>query len=190
MIAMRPAARTNAQLRARPRGQALVEFALVVPVLMVIFLGMIDLGRAYYAGVVTEQAAREGARLGMNSSPGTGVVATTADCAGVQANADCTPIKSQVLNALGLGTGGTNYLGINAANVNVFIGGYESDGTSYGHFQGAAANVAGATCPARCPGGQVQVEVRYDLPLYTQFLVGKLGFNSINVRGYATATIF
>ncbi len=44
-------------------GQSLVEFALVVPVFMAIFFGVIDGGRMVYMNSVLSQAAREGARV-------------------------------------------------------------------------------------------------------------------------------
>ncbi len=45
------------------RGQALVEFALVIPVFLVILMGVADLGRAVFAYNSITNAAREGARL-------------------------------------------------------------------------------------------------------------------------------
>ena len=45
------------------RAQALVEFAFVVPVLLVLTLGMIDLGRAFVFGIAVQNGAREAARL-------------------------------------------------------------------------------------------------------------------------------
>ena len=49
--------------RGRParRGQSLVEFALVLPMLLVLLLGIADFGRAFTAGIVLEGAARNGA---------------------------------------------------------------------------------------------------------------------------------
>jgi hypothetical protein len=48
--------------RRRARGQALTEFAIVLPLLMILFLGIIDLGRAIYIYNGVSQAAREIAR--------------------------------------------------------------------------------------------------------------------------------
>jgi Flp pilus assembly protein TadG len=45
------------------RGQALVEFALAIPLLLVIVFGIFDLGRAVYASSTLNNAAREAARL-------------------------------------------------------------------------------------------------------------------------------
>ena len=44
------------------RGAAMVEFAIVLPVLMLILLGIIEFGRAYNAQVSIQAAAHEGAR--------------------------------------------------------------------------------------------------------------------------------
>ena len=43
------------------RGQSLVEFALVLPVLMILVLGTLDFGRVYFAYVSVTNAARNGA---------------------------------------------------------------------------------------------------------------------------------
>ena len=44
-----------------PRGQSLVEFALVLPMLLVLLLGIADFGRVFAAGITIEAAARNGA---------------------------------------------------------------------------------------------------------------------------------
>jgi Flp pilus assembly protein TadG len=44
-------------------GQALVEFALVFPVFLIILFGIVDFGRAIYAYNTLANAAREGARV-------------------------------------------------------------------------------------------------------------------------------
>lgn len=46
------------------KGQSLVELALVLPILLLLLLGFLDLGRAYYYEVAITNAAREGARYG------------------------------------------------------------------------------------------------------------------------------
>jgi len=58
----------------------LVEFAFVLPVLMLLTLGMIDLGRAFTFGVAAQQGAREAVRYGSRlavSSSAAGVSDTT-----------------------------------------------------------------------------------------------------------------
>lgn len=45
------------------RGAVAVEFALVLPLLIVLVFGVIDFGRLFNAQITVTQAAREGARL-------------------------------------------------------------------------------------------------------------------------------
>ncbi|MBN1811298.1 MAG: pilus assembly protein [Anaerolineae bacterium] len=47
--------------RDRPCGQSLVEVALALPILLMLMLGLLDFGRAYYALVTLSDAASEGA---------------------------------------------------------------------------------------------------------------------------------
>ncbi len=48
----------------RRRGQGLVEFALVLPVFLLILFGLVDVGRLVYMNTVLSQAAREATRVG------------------------------------------------------------------------------------------------------------------------------
>ena len=45
------------------RGQGLVEFALVIPIFLLLLFGLIDVGRYVFLSSALSQAAREGARL-------------------------------------------------------------------------------------------------------------------------------
>lgn len=44
------------------RGEAIVEFALLAPILIMLLLALVDFGRVFDAWVITTNAAREGAR--------------------------------------------------------------------------------------------------------------------------------
>ncbi len=48
----------------KEKGQALVEMALVLPILLLLLFGIIEFGRIFSAGLVVNLGAREGARLG------------------------------------------------------------------------------------------------------------------------------
>jgi Flp pilus assembly protein TadG len=48
--------------RRRGRGQTLVEFAIVMPIIALVVLGLVDLGRAVYSYNTLAQSARQGAR--------------------------------------------------------------------------------------------------------------------------------
>ncbi len=50
--------------RNRSRGQAMVEFALVFPLFILLLAGMIDFGMGLYSYMTIINAARDGARLG------------------------------------------------------------------------------------------------------------------------------
>ena len=49
--------------RDRTRGQSLVEFALVLPILLILMLGILDFGRAIFAYNSVSNGARSGARV-------------------------------------------------------------------------------------------------------------------------------
>lgn len=50
--------------RERTRGQALAEFAMVVPLFLLLLFGIVDIGRYVYGSNALSQSAREAARAG------------------------------------------------------------------------------------------------------------------------------
>ncbi len=61
----------NTASRGRERGAALIEFALVLPIVVCVTFMVIDFGRAFYTKNVVEQLSREGARqLAVGNVPG------------------------------------------------------------------------------------------------------------------------
>ena len=52
------------RIRATETGQSLVEFAMVLPLFLVLLFALVDFGRAFYSWMVITNAAREGARAG------------------------------------------------------------------------------------------------------------------------------
>jgi len=57
---------TKKVVKKRPRsesGEALLEIALVLPILLLLSLGMLDFGRAFHVKNIVDQAAREAARV-------------------------------------------------------------------------------------------------------------------------------
>jgi Flp pilus assembly protein TadG len=80
----------------RLRGQALVEFAIALPVLMFLAAGTMEMGRGYSFAIATSNAARDGARYlaGKTAATnGAGAAAmcslVTADLAAVTSNVSC-----------------------------------------------------------------------------------------------------
>jgi hypothetical protein len=55
---------SRARLKASERGQALIEFTLILPVFLVILMGMLEFGSAYDHRTAMAYAVREGARVG------------------------------------------------------------------------------------------------------------------------------
>lgn len=45
-------------------GQSMVEFALILPLIVLVIAGIFDLGRAFFSSITITNAAREGARTG------------------------------------------------------------------------------------------------------------------------------
>jgi len=63
-------------MRRSDRGSALIEVAIVLPILLVITIGMMDFGRAFYQKSLLDQAAREGCRLAVVTAPDVALVQT------------------------------------------------------------------------------------------------------------------
>ncbi|HET9252934.1 MAG TPA: TadE/TadG family type IV pilus assembly protein [Candidatus Eisenbacteria bacterium] len=55
-------------------GVALIEFAFVLPILLVLAMGMLDFGRAFHTKSLLDQAAREGARVAVVTTPDLDIV--------------------------------------------------------------------------------------------------------------------
>jgi hypothetical protein len=82
---------TTKVVEKRPRrgdsGEALLEIALVLPILLLLSMGMLDFGRAFHAKNIVDQAAREAARVAAVSNDdvalATGRAAAIMDGAGI-----------------------------------------------------------------------------------------------------------
>ena len=61
------------RLAGRPRkredGQSLVEFALVIPIFLLVLFSIVDFGMAFHAWITVTNSAREGARIGAVHAP-------------------------------------------------------------------------------------------------------------------------
>lgn len=83
------------------RGAALIEAAIILPVLMVFLLGIIEFGLVYATGATATGASRTGARLavatfGPNKAAVTGSVQGPADLVADQVSGDLTALTSAV----------------------------------------------------------------------------------------------
>ncbi len=143
----------------KDQGQSLVELALLLPVLILILLGAIDLGRAYFAYVGITNAAREGARAGMDNPTNFG------DCA--------TPstIRFQVCQELS-GSGIT--LANPATDITIECSAVSPESYS-------AAN-----CSTVATGGKIRVTVQYNFQFVTTEIIG---LSSMMMKNWATMSI-
>jgi uncharacterized membrane protein len=78
------------------RGQALVEAALLLPILLIVTLGAIDFGRLYFAHTAIANAAREGAMCASYNGfcPGGASGAAEAEVGGALAGGIATDVAS------------------------------------------------------------------------------------------------
>ena len=76
------------RLRAGTAGQALTEFAIVIPLLMVILVGIFEFGRAWHIRQVVTNAAREGARTAVLPDVGSDSVTAVISAYLTSANID------------------------------------------------------------------------------------------------------
>jgi Flp pilus assembly protein TadG len=119
--------------RHRPhgRGQSLVEFALVLPLFLVLVMGIVDLGLSVFAYNSITNAAREGARLAIVNQDTTKVTSKaksqatvartpTVTVAYYQANTDGTPNLAETCPVTG-----SSYIGVGCLAVVTFTGVYQ-----------------------------------------------------------------
>src|ERR1700674_545823 len=137
--------------RHRTRGQALVEFAMVLPVFMVLLVGMLDAGFGLYNKMTIISAAREGARAAVSID--------TTNSASLQSIPSV--VQAAAINAAAQG-------GITTANSNIAVtvacvaGTGHSSPCNFGSGPGTAAQ----------QGDAVKVTVTYTYPTLFKFLFG------------------
>jgi len=62
-------------MKRREKGQSLVEFAIILPLLLIVLAGVLDLGRLFYSYVAVTDAAAEGAAYGaLNPGDTAGII--------------------------------------------------------------------------------------------------------------------
>lgn len=177
----RRAAGRSAGAWSRPSGQTLVEFALVLPLFLLLLFAVIDGGRLVYENSVVSQAAREGARLAAveagwigSSDPACGTVNGPVCPAGV---ATGTPsLKGDVLAAANRMT--TPFGRV--ADAHLFISCTAQGGGPSGAW-------TGVSCASPTAGSIVSVRVEMPWSPLTP-IVGQI-LGSVWLTGSATMTI-
>jgi Flp pilus assembly protein TadG len=71
----------------KPRGQTLVEFAIILPIFLLVLIGLFDMGRAVYAFNTISNASRQAVRVG--------IVNQTCDAIGAEADTHAASLDVQ-----------------------------------------------------------------------------------------------
>ena len=101
-------------MRSPSRGQALVEFALVFPVLLLILMGLFDFGRAIVAYNTISEAARNGARVSIvNQTPADICAVAAGRAVGLGLPTTCAANPAAVGIYVSASTGGSSCTAIN-----------------------------------------------------------------------------
>ena len=149
------------------RSQALIEFALISPVLLLLLFGILDIGRAIFYYDTIGHAAREGARTAVSASdrlPTNADVLTTvvSQLAGIQASEPCPqgPISSATPPA------NTAWVYVTEPAPSSSVETSPPMNAPGGEYSAAAAGSCSATNPA-AGNAPLQVTIRFNLVLIT-----------------------
>jgi Flp pilus assembly protein TadG len=146
--------------RRRGRGQALLEFAFVLPIFLLILMILFDFGRVVYAQHTIDQYAREGARVGQVEASGGSIAAirnAVAPCVN-NPGGDCGP--SDPRSMPGILLTGADIFGGDPADASCPVSATPNDDFYPG----------GVT-----PGYPVVVNVRIVVPIITPIISNVLG---------------
>jgi len=167
------------------RGQALVEFAFILPVMLILVLGGIEIGRALTFGVAVQDGAREAARVAANAR----LDAVVTDAYIIQRLVDasaptmlgCTPPASVTSTPITLTCGGgTEHWTITLAVKP------SGSATSYSTFSGIPSSALG-----QLNGGTVEVKAVGSVSLLAGLATGWTGMAlyQVTVQGDAIMVV-
>lgn len=163
--------RIRALIAADDRGQSLVELALMLPLLLLIVLGLVDVGRVYAAKAGTMNAAREAALYAARDPSAPALNVTLPD--GTAVRGICQHARDEMGAGSAVDPCSTSPITITCARGGVYC---DSDATGLRLYQNDGAG-----------GAVVTVTVAYDLPLLSGYLIGSLfQVNPVRVQGTAT----
>jgi TadE-like protein len=146
------------------RGQALVEFALILPIFLLLIFGLIDLGRFVITDHILSQAAREGARQAAVEASWVG--STSGACGkvgGPVCPADVTTLHADALDAANRMVAG---LGGSISELYISCNAPGND---------PAGLWTGASCNSKTPGNEVSIRVVYLYQPITPVIGGLIG---------------
>ena len=160
----------------RRRGQGMTEFALVLPILLLIVFGILDLGRVIFYYVSVSEAIGEAGRaasLATNGMPTNATVLAAAQSqAGYLSLAPCPngPVPAGSSSLPPPGVGWLYITGPTSAPLNA-----SGDNAPGGESAAPAAGSCQATAPALSPGDRLQVTVVYNFTPFTPLIAQVAG---------------
>lgn len=171
--------------RAERHGQSMVEFALVLPIFLLMLFGLVDMGRLVYANTTISQAAREAARVASVQAYWVGNVTDTscgqpggptcpADEAAMRANV--ATAANGMMTAVGTIASSNLHISCTLASATAPTGNWTSP-----------PNGCSTAAVRQAPGSRVSVRVAMTFQPITP-LIGQF-FNSIELEGSATMTV-
>ena len=149
------------------RSQALIEFALVSPVLLLLLFGVIDLGRAIFYYDTINHAAREGARVAVRASNAlpTNTDVASAVAGQMQGAPVSTPCAQGPISAATPPANGA-WVYITEPNPPSTVETTPPPNAPGGEYAAASAGSCSAVNPAT-GNDQLQVTIRFNLVLIT-----------------------
>ena len=162
--------RPSPRFRAGQRSQALIEFALISPVLLLLVFGIIDIGRAVFYYDTLSHAAREGAREAVSASTplptdASVLAAVMQQLVGAPVSAPCPqgPVTSATPPA------NTAWLYVTEVNPPATVETNPPDNAPGGEFAAPASGGCSAVNPA-AGNTTLQVTLRFNLVLITPII--------------------
>jgi Flp pilus assembly protein TadG len=165
------------------RGQSMVEFALILPIFLLMLFGLVDMGRLVYANTALSQAARESTRLAAVQASWVGSTDAACNQAGgpvcpaneAELRANVLVAANRMMTAVGTIAVGDLHIGCTTETASTPSGAWTSPPLSC------------ATAANRVPGSNVSARIAMDFDPITP-LLGQI-FSSLSLSGSATMTI-
>lgn len=175
------------------RGQALIEFALILPIFALIIFGLFDAGRAVYVNSVLSQAAREGARLGATEAgwvgvPDPGCVSDESAITATNPGAHVCPVSAAALKAHIVDAANRMTVGVDAIDVYISCNeGTVDDPAPSGAWTDADGGAGNACSLAASTGDVISVRVTHGYQPITPVVGSLLGLPALS--GSATMIV-
>lgn len=169
----------------RDVGQAIAEFAIVIPIFLLILFGVVDVGRLVYTNAALSQGAREGARLaaaegGWIGLTGSGCVSSPSAIGASNPGAHVCPpdvaaMKADIVNAVNRMNAGLDR--VTAVHISCNAGAASGDPAPTGDWTETVGGngCTGAGAANASHGGLISVRVEYAYRPLTPIITSIIG---------------